>query len=79
MADSKARGKDRGKQLDRPAFAAYLGVDPDSVSRGVRQGRYPAPDGHLSGRPWWWESTVAAFEPPKPGRPRRTGAARDAR
>lgn len=59
-----------GRQLDRQAFAAKAGVDPDSISRGVRLGTYPAPDGHLGGRPWWWESTVDAWEPPRAGRPR---------
>ena len=61
-------------QLDRRAFAQRLGADPQTVTRGVREGRYPQPDGHLGGRPWWWESTVAAFEPPKAGRPRQTTA-----
>lgn len=66
---------DTDEQLDRKAVAALIGVDPDSVTRGVRMGTYPEPDGHLGGRPWWWKSTLTGFEPPRPGRPRRADGA----
>jgi hypothetical protein len=65
---------DRDRQLDRQAFAELAGVDPDSVTRGVRRGTYPQPDGILGGRPWWWESTVDAWVPPRSGRPAGSGA-----
>jgi hypothetical protein len=73
MADGFPR-PDRGCQLDRRAFAERAGVAPDSVTRGVRLGTYPQPDGVLGGRPWWWESTVDDWEPPKSGRPAGRGA-----
>lgn len=44
----------------------------------VRPGDLPPPDGHAGRAPWWYETTIAAWEKTRPGRgvgggrPRRT-------
>ena len=42
-------------------IAAYCGVEPLTVHQWRQRGRFPAPEGHVSGTPWWWRSTVEAW------------------
>jgi hypothetical protein len=53
--------------LDRAAVAARLGIDPDSVTRYVHRKQMPAPDGRAGQSPWWYETTIAEWEPTRPG------------
>lgn len=32
-----------------------------------RNGSAPEPDGYLDGTPWWWESTLDAWQAARPG------------
>ncbi|MFI0532334.1 MarR family transcriptional regulator [Streptomyces scabiei] len=51
--------------------AAFLGIKPASVRRGVERGSLPQPDGHLSSRfPWWKPETIRNHQ--RPGRGART-------
>jgi hypothetical protein len=65
-------------QLDTRGVAAHLGLKPKTITRynaadfRERYG-FPEPDGHLGGRPWWWDTTIDAWE--RPGRGYRGGAA----
>jgi predicted DNA-binding transcriptional regulator AlpA len=56
------------RQLDRASVAAILGVDPATITRYVNRGDMPEPDGHLARSPWWWSSTIDAWQPTRPGK-----------
>ena len=74
------------RKLLGPDVAEYLGIDPDTWRSYVNRAKYereagrdrpnlaPAPDGYeeLSGRPWWWQSTIDAWNAIRPGRGART-------
>lgn len=50
--------------LDRAALAARLGITPASVTRAVNRGSLPPPDGHVGDSPWWWSTTIDAWQRP---------------
>lgn len=48
-------------QLDRAAVAAYLDVQPATISRYRMPDRkypFPEPDGTVGGHAWWWSTTI---------------------
>jgi predicted DNA-binding transcriptional regulator AlpA len=56
------------KILDRAAMAALAGVAQKSVTRYWERGQMPQPDGWVSGRPWWYETTAKEWLANRPGR-----------
>lgn len=56
--------------VDRPMLAEKLGIDVESVTRYINRGGAPQPDGHMGGRPWWFEATVTEWIKQRPGRGR---------
>lgn len=59
-------------QLDRAAVAARYGIKPASVTREVKRGSLPPPDGRIGGSPWWWSSTLEEWtRPGRTGRPKK--------
>jgi predicted DNA-binding transcriptional regulator AlpA len=54
--------------LDRAAVAARVGVAAKSVTRYWERGQMPQPDGWVSGRPWWYETTIEEWLANRPGR-----------
>jgi predicted DNA-binding transcriptional regulator AlpA len=64
------------RQLDRAAVAALLGVKPATITQMRAAGRnFPEPDGVIGKSPWWWESTITAWQKTRPGRGARTDRA----
>ena len=60
------------QQLDRAAVAARYGIQPASVTREVKRGSLPPPDGRLCRSPWWWSSTLDEWKRPgRTGRPKK--------
>lgn len=59
------------QRLTALAVAQRLGVQRDTWFAWVHRGRAPAPDGReeLSNKPWWYASTVDAWN--SSGRPRQ--------
>ena len=60
-------------QLDTNAAAARLGWKPKTVTRYSAKDRrerygFPEPDGHIGGRPWWWDTTIDAYKAHRPGK-----------
>ncbi len=59
-------------QMDTAAVALHLGVSRDTVTRYQQPDRaqygFPEPDGRIGGRPWWWSTTIEAWEAQRPGK-----------
>jgi hypothetical protein len=59
-------------QLDRDAVAARYGIRPSTVTRYMHPDRarykFPPPDGRIGGHPWWYETTLDAFDKIRPGK-----------
>jgi predicted DNA-binding transcriptional regulator AlpA len=55
-------------QLTAPQVAQRLGVAADTWWSWVTRHRAPQPDGRepLSNKPWWWASTVDAWDADRP-------------
>lgn len=59
-------------QLDRAAVAARYGIKPATVTREVKRGSLPPPDGYTARSPWWWSSTLDTWQRPgRTGRPKK--------
>lgn len=48
--------------LDVEAVAALVGIKPGSVTRSRLRQTFPPEDGKVSGRPYWWPETLAAWK-----------------
>jgi hypothetical protein len=70
------------QQLDTKGAASALGWKPETVTRYNQPDRrerygFPEPDGYVSGRPWWWDTTIRQFK--KSMRGKGAGAGRPAK
>lgn len=65
------------RELTTPQVAQKLGIKPRTwtgyKSRPPKGNPVPEPDGHYGpATPWWWESTIDAWEAGRPGAGART-------
>lgn len=51
--------------LDVEAVAKLMGIKPNSVARSRLRQTFPPEDGTVSGRPYWWPETLAAWKKEK--------------
>lgn len=73
------------EQLDKQAVADRLGVSRETITKYVTPERiarygFPEPDGRIGGSPWWWSTSIDAWQANRPGkgagagRPRKDAA-----
>lgn len=69
----RRRGTER---LFTVEIAAVLGIKPGTWGKYVEKGFAPSCDGHVGRRPWWWDTTFAAYlADPRRGQGTRTDLA----
>lgn len=55
-------------QLDTAGVAAHLGLSVRTIQTYRDRGSLPTEDGRLGASPWWWQSTIDAWQVARPGR-----------
>lgn len=60
--------KRRTMQWSVGEVAEYLGVQASTVRAYVARREMPEPDGRVWRTPWWWDTTIIAWQQGRPGR-----------